>query len=162
MNIVSVKNNQGQHDYLLKEHNKAVLTLRYKDDLHIARVETENERRVLSIQDEGLLRSKFVLKNEYGVRIGSLYYDNFSDTNGTVEIENAKYRFVVKQGSTPELYIYKGSRRNLIYTCQLSNEEVATKETRYQSAAFTIALSWYLFLKGIMKGHHEFNEAIIF
>ena len=72
MNIVSVKNNPGQHDYDLQEHDKTVLKLRYKDDLHTARVETGHERRVLIIEDEGLLKARFVLKNEYGVRIGSL------------------------------------------------------------------------------------------
>ena len=106
MNIVSVKNNPGQHDYDLQEHDKTVLKLRYKDDLHTARVETGHERRVLIIEDEGLLKARFVLKNEYGVRIGSLIYDNFSDSHGTVEIENSKYRFSIKPGENPELYIF--------------------------------------------------------
>ena len=161
MNIVSVKNNPGQHDYDLQEQNKTVLKLRYKDDMHTARVETDNERRVLIIEDEGLLKSRFVLKNEYGVRIGSLNYDNFSDTHGTVEIENSKYRFSIKQNDHPELYIYKGSRRNLIYSCRLVHDEHNKKETRSQSAAFTIALTWYLFLKGVVQGQHAFHEAII-
>ena len=40
--------------------------------MHIARVETEDERRVLIIDDEGLLTIKKAIKNEYGIRIGSL------------------------------------------------------------------------------------------
>ena len=72
MNTVSVKNLSGQQDYILKEDDKTVLKLRYKNDLRTARVETDTERRVLMIEDEGLLRTKLVLKNEYGVRIGSL------------------------------------------------------------------------------------------
>ena len=161
MNIVSVKNIAGQQDYLLKEDNNTVLKLRYKQELHTARVETENERRVLIIENEGLLRTRLILKNEYGIRIGSLIFDNFSDTHGTVEIENTKYRFVVKQGSTPELNIYKGSRRNLIYSCELSYDDNNTKETKSQSASFIIAISWYLFLKDVLKGNPSFNEAII-
>ena len=109
MNIVSVKNIAGQQDYLLKEDGTTVLKLRYKKDMHTARVETEKERRVLIIDDEGLLKTRLILKNEYGVRIGSLSYDNFSDTHGSVEIENLKYRFIITHLAAPELKIYKGS-----------------------------------------------------
>lgn len=161
MNIVSVKNNPGQQDYILKEGDKTVLKLRYKQDLHTARIETETERRVLIIDDEGLLKSKLVLKNEYGVRIGSLSYDNFSDTHGTVEIEDTKFRFHVLNNVVSELHIYKGPRRNEIYNCQLTYDDTGTKGIKFHPPAFTIALSWYLFLKGLIKGKPAFNEAII-
>ena len=139
----------------MKEDDKTVLKLIYKNDLHIARIETEKERRVLIIEDEGLLRTLLVLKNEYGIRIGSLNYDNFSATHGTVDIENVKYRFDSKQ---TELQIYKGSRRNLIYTCQLSIEGNNSKTAL---ASLIIAVSWYLYLKGIAQTSHVFHEAII-
>jgi hypothetical protein len=161
MNIVSVKSNSGQQDYILREDDKTVLKLRYKKELYTARIETETERRVLIIEDHGLIKSKLVLKNEYGVRIGSLSYDNFSDTHGSVEIENTKFRFLIQHGASPELHIYKGSRRNEIYKCQLSFDDTSLKEVKHQPPAFTIALSWYLFLKGLVKGKHAFNEATI-
>src|SRR5688500_11395331 len=140
MNIVSVKQAAGQQDYLSKADDNTVLKLRYKQDLLTARAETESERRGLIIDDEGLLKTRLVLKNEYGVRIGSLTYDNFSDTDGSVEIENIKYRFVITHGSTPELNIYKGSRRNLIYTCQLSFDDNSTG-AKSQPSSFIIAVS---------------------
>lgn len=159
MNIVSVKNISGQQDYILKEDDKTVLKLRYKNDLHTARVETETERRVLMIEDEGLLRTKLVLKNEYGVRIGSLSYDNFSDNQGSIEIESTKFRFFIQHNPQRELHIYKGSRRNKIYNCQF--EDMSENKMQKQPPAFTIALSWYLFLKGLINVRPAFNEAII-
>jgi hypothetical protein len=158
MNIISVKSSQDSQDYLLKEDEKTVLKLRYKNDTHVARVETENERRVLLIEDEGLLRTLLILKNEYGVRIGSLNYDNFSTTHGIVDIENTKYRFHVNPATVTELYIYKRSRKNLIYSCQLSTEDKSSKTV---TASLIIAVSWYLFLKEEKKAHLAFNEAII-
>lgn len=158
MNIVSLKSNPGQQDYLLTEDDKTVLKLRYKNDVHIARVETEKERRVLIIEDEGLLRTLLVLKNEYGIRIGSLIYDGFSATQGTVDIENIKYRFQVNQSATPELHIYKGSRKNRIYSCQLSVENDKSKNAL---ASLIIAVSWYLFLKGEARKDHAFHESVI-
>ena len=158
MNIVSVNNNQDHHEYLLKEDDKTVLKLAYKNDTHIARIETEKEKRVLIIEDEGLLRTLLVLKNEYGVRIGSLNYDNFSAAHGAVDIENVKYRFNVSQAASPELNIYKGSRKNLIYSCQLP---VHDKNSKAATASLIIAVSWYLFLREEKKLQHTFNEAII-
>ena len=161
MNIVSVKQLPGQQDYLLKEDDKTVLKLCYKNDLHTARVQTENERRVLTIDDEGLLKTKSVLKNEYGIRIGSLNYDNFSDTQGSVDIENIKYRFIVMKGETPELNIYKGSHRNLIYNCRVVLGDIKSRVKGSQAASLIIAISWYLFLQESVHQQHAFNEAII-
>ena len=161
MNIVSIESNSDHHDYLLKEDDKTVLKLRYKNDVHIARVETDKERRVLTIEDEGLLKTKLILKNEYGIPIGSLIYDNFSATHGVVDIENTKYRFDVRKTDSTELHIYKGSRKILIYTCKLLIEENSLKDIRAAIASLIISVSWYLFLQGVSKDHHAFNEAII-
>ena len=161
MNIVSVKNTSDHQDYILTEDEKTVLKLSYREERHTARIETEKERRVLIIDDEGLLRKKLVLKNEYGIRIGSLVYDNFSDTHGAVEIETSKYRFVVQYGENTELNIYKDSRRHLIYNCQLSFDNSKSKQIRAQSASLIIAVSWYLFLKGSVIAKPVFNDAII-
>ena len=99
-----------------------------------------------------------VLKNEYGVRIGSLNYDNFSDTHGSIDIEKIKYRFHFRQVTAHELHVYKGSRKDLIYSCQLSIENNISKTAL---ASLIIAISWYLFLKEVSKDHHAFNEVII-
>jgi len=116
----------------------------------------------LIIDDEGLLKSRLILKNEYGVRIGALSYDNFSDTHGSVEIENIKYRFIITHGAAPELKIYKGSRRNLIYSCELSfDDDKNSKAVKFQPSSFIIAVSWYLFLKGTVTTSPAFNDAII-
>lgn len=170
MNIVSVKHIPGQEHYLLKEDNQTVLKLQYKQDLHTARIETENERRVLIIDDEGLLKTKLILKNEYGVRIGQLTFDNFSDNQGSVEIEETHFRFSLQRTPTPELYIYKNTRKDLVYNCLLSFEEKnnnpVTSENNHrffktQSSALIIAISWYLFLKNTVHAKLGFSEAII-
>jgi len=161
MNIIAIKRIPGLDSYQLKENDNTVLEIRYKPDMHTARVVTHEERRVLILENEGLLRIKMVIKNEYGIQIGSLTYDNFSDTHGSVEIENTRFRFSIQKTPVPELRIYKG-RRDLIYSCQLSFDDNNTKEEKSQSASFIIAVSWYLFLKGAGKRKPVFNEANIF
>ena len=157
MNSINYKKISGHDNYQLKENNDIVLEINYKPETHIARVETNNERRALIIENEGLLRIKMVVKNEYGVRIGSLTYDNFSDTHGSVEIEDARFRFVIQQEPKPELHIYKGSRRNLIYNCDLFFDDDHSKEIRSLSAASIIAVSWYLFSKAVVTEKAVFS-----
>lgn len=149
MNRISYKKISGQDIYQLQENDETVLGINYKPETHIARVETNNERRALIIENEGLLRVKMVVKNEYGIRIGSLTYDNFSDSHGSVEIEDSRFRFSIQHEPKPELHIYKGSRRNLIYSCDLSFDDNHSKEIKSLSASSIIAVSWYLFLKGV-------------
>lgn len=153
MNRISYKKISGQDNCQLKENDKAVLELTYKPQTHIARVETTNERRALIIENEGLLRIKMAVKNEYGVRIGSLTYDNFSDNHGSVEIEGSRFRFIIQSEPKAELHIYKGSKgskRNLIYSCDLSFDDDHKKEMKSLSALCVIAISWYLYLKGAL------------
>ncbi len=161
MNIIAIKRIPGLDCYELKENDSTVLEIRYKPDMHTARVVTHEERRVLIIENEGLLRIKMAIKNEYGVRIGSLTYDNFSDTHGSVEFERTKYRFHIQYTPVPELHVYQ-RRRKLIYSCQLSFDDNHSKEPKSQSASFIIAVSWYLFLKGGIKETPAFHDAIIF
>lgn len=161
MNIIAIKRIPGLDCYELKENDNTVLEIRYKPDMHTARVVTHQQRRVLIIENEGLLRIKMAIKNEYGVRIGSLTYDNFSDTHGSVEFERTKYRFRIQHTPAAELHIYKG-RRELVYSCQLSFDDNHSKEAKSQSASFIIAVTWYLFLKEGVKETPVFNEAIIF
>ena len=129
MNIIAIKRIPGLDSYQLKENDNTVLEIRYKPDMHTARVVTHEERSVLIIENEGLLRIKMAIKNEYGISIGSLIYDNFSDTHGSVEIEKTKYRFLIQYAPVPELHIYKG-RRNLIYSCQLSFDDNNVKRSK--------------------------------
>ena len=161
MNCFSYKKISGQDSYQLKENDKAVLDISYKPETHIARVETNNERRMLFFEDEGLLRKKMAIKNEYGVKIGSLIYDNFSELHGSVEMEGNKFRFFIQYEPALELHIYKGSRRDLVYSCQLSFDSSNLKPTRSHSVSSIIAVTWYLFLKGMTIGNPVFNEAII-
>lgn len=145
MNIIALKRIPGQDNFQLKENDSTVLEIHYRPEMHTARIETRDERRVLIIEDESFLKTKISVKNEYGISIGSLVYDNFSDNHGMVEIENIKFRFFIEHKPTPELQIYKDKK--LVYSCHLSFDENNPKEVRYQSSSSVIAVSWYLFLK---------------
>jgi hypothetical protein len=145
MNIIVLKRIPGQEKFQLKENNDTVVEIRYKPEMHTARIETREEKRVLIVEEESFLKIKLVIKNEYGIRIGSLSWNNFSDTHGAIEIENIKLRFVIQHKTESELKIYKG--RENIYNCLLALPENNSKEFRLQLSSSIIAVAWYLYHK---------------
>jgi hypothetical protein len=155
MNIVIKKINEGIDEYLLTEKDKTILKVRHRRDLHTARVETVNERRVLIIENEGLIKIRMAIKNEYGVEIGQMFFDNFSDNQGVVQIDNIRYRFTINKKSSQELYIYKGSHRDLIFRCNLAFETEIQPDSKDQAAAFIISIVWYLHLLSVRETRSE-------
>ena len=155
MNIGIKKINDGNDEFLLAEKDKTILKVRYRRDLHTARVEAINERRILIIENEGLLRTKLVIKNEYGVLIGQMIFDNWSDSQGSVQIETIRYKFILEGSSPQELFIYKNSRKNLIYQCNLAFEPDNQTHVKDQVSVFIISIAWYLHLKALWEKKAE-------
>ena len=145
MNNIALKKITDHDNFQLKEDGKTVLEISYNPEMHTARVRSNNARRVLIIEDESFFKVKMSIKNEYGIRIGSLVWDNFSNTHGSVEIENTKFRFLINYDQTPKVEIFKGKKS--IYNCQLSFSDNDQKVIRYESSSSVIAVTWYLFLK---------------
>ena len=165
MNSITRRSSVDYEDFLFKEDEKTILKLRLNYNLQTARIETEKEKRVFIIEDEGLLRTRLVLKNEYGVRMGQMIFDNRNELHGTVEIENSRFKFTIPRGSSAGLSIYNNSGRNLIYNCNLSFEPGENKpETREvhqpalkNSPTYILALSWYLFQLSIKQKEPELS-----
>lgn len=165
MNRVTRNTSTDYEDFLFKEDEKTVLKLRLNYHLQTVRIETESEKRVFIIEDEGLLRTRLVLKNEYGVRMGQMIFDSRNELNGKVEIESSHFKFSIPKGSSGALSIYDYSGRKLIYNCNLSFDPGEKKpETReaHQTAlknspTFILALSWYLFQQSIKQKEPELS-----
>lgn len=147
MNTIIVNRKSGQHIYQLKENGTTVLKLNYNPEQHIARIEAGNEGRVLFLENEGFIRTRISIKNEYGVGIGSLVFNGFSGNHGEVEIEEIRYMFLFQHNANPELEIYKNSHSNLIFTCRLPLEKDNLSGKYSQSYPLIIAVTWYLFQK---------------
>lgn len=166
MNSIIRRSSAEYEDFLFKEADKIVLKLRFNFFLSTARIEIENEKRVFIIEDEGLLKTKLVLKNEYGVRMGQLVFDNWYEQHGTVQIENSRFRFTIRKTPSAELQIYKNSGKNLIYTCILSFESRDNLPgtgrahqfiSKNYPSSYILALSWYLLQQSVRQEEPELS-----
>jgi hypothetical protein len=50
------------------------------------RISADDEKESFLIGREGFLRRRTVLRNEYGIRIGQLTYDNNQDNQGMIDV----------------------------------------------------------------------------
>jgi len=166
MNSVTRRSSDAYENFLFKEDDNTVLKLRFNPYLNTARIETENEKRVFIIEDEGLLKTKLVLKNEYGVRMGQMVFDNWDEQHGTVVIENSRFRFAIRKAPTAELQIYTYSGKNLIYNCNLSFEPPDSYSGTGQAhqpvlknypSSYILALSWYILQHSVKQKEPELS-----
>jgi hypothetical protein len=167
MNLATRISSGDYEDYVLKENEHTILKLRYKSKSNTARIETEIDQRIFIIEDEGLLKTRLVFKNEYGVSMGRLFFDGWSENHGVVETIDTRFRFVIRSGPAAGIMLYRNSRRNLVYSCNLSFEPLEHSTTtgtqninliKNRIAPFIISLSWYMSRHMIVEQGHEFNQ----
>src|SRR5437667_151394 len=100
------KSTLKQEIYELWNKEKKLLTLEFHSATNSARIEYAHEKRVFLIRKEGFLRSKIVLCNEYGIRLGHLVQDN---KESYIELNNERFSFdintqlLVRCGRTNEI-----------------------------------------------------------
>lgn len=155
MNVIIKRISKGKEEYILKEGDEKMLRIKYRNDLHTVRLETESDQRLLIIENEGLIKTRLSIKNEYGIEIGQMFFDNWSDKYGSVLIEGIRYRFQIKNSTTPELVFYKNSVKKISYQCLLSFETENRSDSKDIVSALLISTAWYLVLNGISETQSE-------
>jgi hypothetical protein len=117
MKWLLVNNNSRHEIYELWNNEEKLLTIDYYPDKRSLRLHSHDEKRSFLIRKEGFLRSRTVLRNEYGIRMGQLIFDNSYDNQGTVEVSDQQFSYLIHDTSNREAAIYKMSE--MLLTCEL-------------------------------------------
>jgi hypothetical protein len=118
---------------------------------HTAKIDVPGSKRSFKIEQEGFLRNKTVIKNEYGIKVGELGFQTWYNNEGFIDLNQERFHYTIKNvDTTPELVIYKTSVKEPLLTCTLDaayNNSLEDKE-KYAGvyASLLMALSWYLFV----------------
>src|SRR5262245_49464609 len=99
--------NDKQEVYELWHNDKKLLHLDFHPFTNSARIQYADEKRVFLIRKEGFLRNKTVLRNEYGMRIGKMEHDKTHSMIGSIELNDEKFFYTVRNNPLSELIIYK-------------------------------------------------------
>jgi hypothetical protein len=110
-------------------------------------VESAKEKRVFLIRSEGLLRSKTVMRNEYGVLIGQLRHEN---KENCIEMEHEKFFYFIREHSKQEVVIYKNSKEEPFTSCELNLDHMHFSLNKKLPAklesGLLLSLCWYLMM----------------
>lgn len=129
--------------FALWNNGKKLVTLVFHPASSAARVEFADERRVFLIRQEGLLKNKTVLCNEYGIRIGHV-----SSENNRRFIKMDEERFFVDDKSGSAVTIYKESKDKPLAVCAFALSESNNAQSLLWDKAgygMLMTLCWYLF-----------------
>jgi hypothetical protein len=117
MKWLLVSSSLRQEIYELWNSNEKLLTIYSHPDKGTLRTVTDDAKRVFLIGKEGFLRSRMVLRNEYGIRMGQLIYDGIQENQGSLMVYDEEFHYQIGSGAPIEASIYKNSE--IIATCEL-------------------------------------------
>ncbi len=106
MKWLSITTRAQEKIYELWNSKKKLLALAYHPASGTLRVSSDDEKRVFLIGREGFLRRRTVLRNEYGIRIGQLAYDNNQDNQGTIDVYEKHFTYTLQNDPDPKASIY--------------------------------------------------------
>ncbi|MCU0323173.1 MAG: hypothetical protein MUE72_12210 [Chitinophagaceae bacterium] len=138
--------------YELWDAEKKLLTLLFNNFSHTAKVECLSSRRMFKIEKDGLLKTKTIFKNEYGVKIGQFAQEHWYNHEGLIELNEEKFHYTTHNNPLAELIIYKDNPKQPLLVCglQLNNGETSVHfQKHHQSdkySIFLMSLAWFLFL----------------
>ena len=116
MKWLLISSSPRQEIYELRNSKEKLLTLTYHPASGTLRISAD-EKRVFLIGREGFLRRRTVLRNEYGVRMGQLNYDNNQDNQGNIDVENEQFNYIVQNNLSSKATIYRSTE--MLVVCEL-------------------------------------------
>ncbi len=143
-----------RHTYQLTEGNHTLATISINHGSSVLRTMCQSIQRVFFIHKEGFWKNRTVLKNEYGQKMGNLYYEKVPTDKGIVEIDNRRFQYAFSNSSLAEITVYNEGEQAPLLACSLAPEEGQTmiepaKQQHFANADLQyllFALTWYLFL----------------
>lgn len=134
--------------FALWNNGKKIVTLAFHPASSAARIEYADERRVFLIRQEGLLKNRTVLCNEYGIRMGHAGSENNRDF---IEMEEERFFYNIDNKMEPAVTIYKESQDQPLAVCAFAlpdhNMQGSNHKRIWDKAGYGLlmTLCWYLF-----------------
>jgi hypothetical protein len=109
MKWLSITTRVQERIYELWNSKEKLLVLAYHPASGTLRVSADDEKRVFLIGREGFLRRRTVLRNEYGIWVGQLTYDNNQDNQGMIDIYEENFTYILQSDPDPKASIYRNT-----------------------------------------------------
>jgi len=129
--------------FALWNNGKKLITLVFHPASSAARVEYADERRVFLIRQEGLLKNRTVLCNEYGIR---MVHAGSENNRPFIELDQERFFYNVDNKQEPAVTIYKESKDKPLAVCALALPDHIQGNAAQNKAKYGLlmTLCWYL------------------
>jgi hypothetical protein len=140
MKWLSISTRVQEKIYELWNSKEKILGLAYHPASGTLRLSADNEKRVFLIGREGFLRRHTVLRNEYGIRVGQLTYDNNQENQGIINLYEEDFSYLLQSGSNAKASLYRGTE--LLATSELPAISEDINNDNYD--LLMLILCWYI------------------
>jgi hypothetical protein len=140
MKWLSITTRVQEKIYELWNSKEKLLALAYHPASGTLRMSADNEKRVFLIGREGFLRRRTVLRNEYGVRIGQLTYDNNQNNQGLIDVYEEDFTYILQGDPNPKASIYRNSEILAVTELPAVSEDI--NSDNYD--LLMLMLCWYI------------------
>jgi hypothetical protein len=135
MKWLSIPGNSRYEIYELWNSKEKLLTMGHDPDKGTLRITANNEKRFFSIGKKGFLRSRMVLRNEYGVTMGELTFENAQANQRRMEIHDEEFTSLAQNSLAPKVAIYRNNE--MLTVCELPDA------SKYHDL-LTLMLCWHI------------------
>jgi hypothetical protein len=157
MRWVRKQNNFSIEHFSLLKGDSPVLDFKFSPDSNTARVECEGRKRVFIIEYGGLFRNSIIFRNEYGIEIGHLHFENAGGTEGYVQMEDERFSFKINDGTLPKIIFYSGNSPSPAGSCLLPDRKTMNAalndklNKNHLQSSLMLVMGWYLYLPIVKK-----------
>lgn len=146
----SIKSATDQKEFILWHNNKKAISLVFHLATNSARIETAGEKRVFQVRREGFRRNRTAMRNEYGVLIGLIRYEN---KEPLIELNNERFSYHFRNNPLPELVVSKEATEKPFAVCTMNilSESLSTSKpvSSNLESCLLLSLCWYLVSKDV-------------
>lgn len=157
MNWETVTSGIGHKVYALWNKGRKLLTLSFKSSSNFVKVEYGREKRAFTLRYEGFLKNRMVMRNEYGIRIGEVSFEN---KENFIALNDEKFFYTITDDKEPQVIIYKESKDKPLAVCALNldNDKSILPSVKPSAThhSLLLALSWYLSVPAVKENIREF------
>jgi hypothetical protein len=136
-------NSDARHRiYELRTNREVLATLTYHPQSGTIRISSGDEKRVFLVGREGFIRSRTVLRNEYGIWMGQLIHDGGqNDAQGNIQLSGEAFNYTLQRMSPARAVLYKNN--DTLAVCELPD---VAKNARGNNDPdlLMLALCWYV------------------
>jgi hypothetical protein len=136
-------NSDARHRiYELRTNREVLVTLTYHPQSGTIRISSGDEKRVFLVGREGFIRSRTVLRNEYGIWIGQLIHDGGqNDAQGNIEMSGEAFNYTLQRMSPARAVLYKNN--DTLAVCELPDMAKNVRGSN-DPDLLMLALCWYV------------------